>query len=273
MCGKEDVFVSVSGITHSTIAWERYRATVTPFKPRISKTKAKCLLPAIWMFSYIACGLPLAITTMLRSAKGGKVLCTPHWSVLHRRIFEVFLVAVFIVLQLVLQTYAYSNIIRTLRSKNGLFKDSAQNPEDRMSSANSAREKRKSKTIKILLVLVVLFQIGYIPRGIVMLISEFSKDLPPEYRYVELLSLILYYLKHVLNPFILFIMSTEFKIALKNTLRCKKQYTSKCSAQVALQTSHAQVGSSGWKSDEEEDTIQHTDHNGIPQLVCPTAAV
>lgn len=240
----QDVFVGVSGISHSTIAWERYRATVTPFKPRISKSKAKCLLPVIWLFSYISCGLPLVFSIKLREFKG-RENCITHWSILHRRIFEVFLVVVFIVFQLALQTFAYSSIIRTLRAKEDLFRDSANNTNEskRIISANNTRQKRKSKTIKILIVLVVLFQLGYIPRGAVMLISEFAKNLSPDYRYVQLISMILYYLKHVINPVILFLMSDEFKKALKDLLFCryKKQPVSKNIERIELHTTNALI--------------------------------
>lgn len=264
----QDVFVSVSGVTHSTIAWERYRATVTPFKPRISKGRTKRLLPVIWAVSYIACGLPLVFTTK-QSQKGGKMRCAPHWTVLYRRVYEVYLVAVFIVMQLVLQTYAYANIIRTLRAGNGIFtsstrersrgdeqmevEDAALNIESRMSfSARNARCKQKAKTIRTLIVLVAVFQVCYIPRGAVMLIAEFATNLSSHFRYVELISLILYYLKHVLNPVILFLMSAEFSEGLRNlfTGRAKNKRRSRCSERqchVPLQ------GSSGGKKSDDED--------------------
>lgn len=271
----QDVFVSVSGITHSTIAWERYRATVTPFKPRISKGKTKRLLPVIWAVSYIACGLPLVFTTK-QSQKGGKMRCSPHWSILYRRIYEVYLVAVFIVLQLFLQTYAYANIIRSLRAGNGIFRRStregsrgdvqlelqdALNIESRMSfSARNARCKQKAKTIKTLIVLVVVFQVCYIPRGTVMLVAEFAQNLSPHFRYVELISLILYYLKHVLNPVILFLMSAEFSQGLKNlfTGGKNKQRRSRCSERQTCQVP-LQGSSGGKKSDEEDMTDKYQD--------------
>ncbi|XP_031549319.1 galanin receptor type 2-like [Actinia tenebrosa] len=270
----QDVFVSVSGITHSTIAWERYRATVTPFKPRISKGRTKRLLPVIWVVSYVACGLPLVFTTK-QSQKGGKMRCSPHWSILYRRIYEVYLVAVFIVLQLVLQTYAYANIIRALRSGNGIFRRStregskvveqleltedALNIESRMSfSARNARCKQKAKTIKTLIVLVVVFQVCYIPRGTVMLVGEFATNLSSHFRYVELISLILYYLKHVLNPVILFLMSAEFSQGLKSlvTGRINDKRRSRASQRQTCQVP-PQASSGGKKSVEEDITNEY----------------
>lgn len=238
----QDVFVGVSAISHSTISWERYRATVTPFKPRISKAKAKCMLPAIWLFSYITCGLPLVFTTKLHE-ESGKEYCAPNWSVLYRRVFEIFLVVMYIILQLVLQTFAYLNIIRALKSKEELLNESTRRMRKGSDghSTNSAKEKKKSKTIKMLIVLVVVFQIGYIPRGTVMLIAEFASNsvYSEEFQYIELISLILYYLKHVLNPVILFLMSAEFKSALKSFLLCRPKNTTKTNEKVELQTTNA----------------------------------
>lgn len=250
----QDVFVGVSAITHSTIAWERYRATVTPFKPRISKRRAKRLLPIIWVFSYITCGLPLVFSMKLLESKG-KQYCYVNWSILHRRIVEIFLVLFFIVLQLALQTFGYSFIIRTLRHKDELFKDSSSNINEfdsRIMSANNARQKRKAKTIKILIALVVVFQLGYIPRGVVMLISEFSTNLSPDYRYVKLISMILYYLKHVVNPVILFLMSDEFKNALMCMIFCRVRKQNKNFERTELCTTNAQIMQ---KSEETVDRV------------------
>lgn len=223
----QDVMVCVSVITHSTIAFERYRATVTPFKERLSMTKIKYVNLGIWLFCYVFAGLPLAIPLKVQPFHG-ELYCFPAWSDLYRRIYEIYLVLVFIVVQLVIQSYAYGSIIRTLRTKSDILVEVAEQTEKSlpsecasMSASNSrpscvvsvARVKRKRKLVKMLLVLVIAFQICHLPRGITMLYREFADpaSIGLTFSYIDLVALALYYLKHVINPFILFTMSEDFR--------------------------------------------------------------
>ncbi len=223
----QDVMVCVSVITHSTIAFERYRATVTPFKERLSMTKIKYVNLGIWLFCYVFAGLPLAIPLKVQPFHG-ELYCFPEWSDLYRRIYEIYLVLVFIVVQLIIQSYAYGSIIRTLRTKSDILVEVAEQTEKSlpsesasMSASNSrascvvsvARVRRKRKLVKMLLVLVVAFQICHLPRGITMLYREFANpaSIGLTFTYIDLVALALYYLKHVINPFILFTMSEDFR--------------------------------------------------------------
>lgn len=221
----QDVMVCVSVITHSTIAFERYRATVTPFKERLSTSKIKYVNLGIWLFCYVFGGLPLAIPLKVQQFEGA-LYCFPVWSDLYRRIYQTYLVLVFIVVQLVIQSYAYVSIIRTLKAKSDILVEVAEQTERSLSSINKstftsrpsctvtvARVKRKQKLVKMLLVLVIAFQICHLPRGITMLYREFSDpaSIGVTFDYIDLVALALYYLKHVINPFILFSMSEDFR--------------------------------------------------------------
>ena len=65
----------------------------------------------------------------------------------------------------------------------------------------------------MLVVLMVGFQLCYLPRAMVMLMSEFVPDLitRPWFIYVELITLAMFYLKHVISPLILSVMSDDFR--------------------------------------------------------------
>lgn len=223
----QDVMVCVSVITHSTIAFERYRATVMPFKERLSTSKIKYVNLGIWLFCYVFGGLPLAIPLKVQQIQG-VLYCFPVWSDLYRRIYEIYLVLVFIVAQLVIQSYAYVSIIHTLKTKSDILVEVAEQTERSLPSRNKstsaftsrpsctgtvARVKRKQKLVKMLLVLVIAFQICHLPRGITMLYREFADpaSIGVTFNYIDLVALALYYLKHVLNPFILFTMSEDFR--------------------------------------------------------------
>lgn len=227
----QDVMVCVSVITHSTIAFERYRATVTPFKTRLSSSKIKYVNLGVWLFCYVFSGLPLAIPLKVRLFEDTPY-CFPEWSDLYRRVYEIYLVVVFIVVQLIIQSYAYVSIIYTLKSKSDILVEVAEETvksltpgkaersfSSRASCAGNlrvacvARVKRKQKLVKMLLVLVIAFQICHLPRGVTMLYREFANPLliNTTFKYIDLVALALYYLKHVINPFILFTMSADFR--------------------------------------------------------------
>lgn len=233
----QDVLVCVSVVTHSTIAWERYRATVTPFKPRLSATKIKFVILGIWVSCYIFSGLPLVIPLKLQPFKGA-LHCLPAWSDLYRRIYEIYLVLVFIVAQLLIQSYAYVSVIRTLRKKSDILQIAEKDRKISTASGASipfnssapcaamvARMKRKRKLVKMLLVLVIAFQICHLPRGVTMLYREFADTslITPTFHYIDLVALALYYLKHVINPLILFSMSGDFRSGIEIILGCCKK--------------------------------------------------
>ncbi|XP_022801574.1 prolactin-releasing peptide receptor-like [Stylophora pistillata] len=230
----QDVLVCVSVVTHSTIAWERYRATVTPFKPRLSATRIKFVILGIWVSCYIFSGLPLVIPLKLLPFNGA-LHCLPAWSDLYRRIYEIYLVLVFIVAQLIIQSYAYVSIIRTLKTKSDVIE--MVEKDRKISTASGAsipfnsgapctamvvRMKRKRKLVKMLLVLVTGFQICHLPRGVTMLYREFADPvlITPAFNYIDLVALALYYLKHVINPLILFTMSEDFRSGMELICGC-----------------------------------------------------
>lgn len=220
----QDVMVCVSVVTHSTIALERYRATVSPFKPRLSSGKAKFVILGIWLFCYVFAGLPLTLPLKLRWYKGVSY-CVPDWSTLYRRAYETYLVLIFILVQLVIQSYAYISIIRTLKSKSDIIAEVAAKTESSLIQSGASfdsriscsglakRLKRKQKLVKMLLILVIAFQICHLPRGITMLYREFAVPSPtdPTFEYVDLVALALYYVKHIINPFILYAMSADIR--------------------------------------------------------------
>ncbi|XP_068700977.1 neuromedin-B receptor-like [Montipora foliosa] len=220
----QDVMVCVSVVTHSTISLERYRATVNPFKPRLSAGRTKLVILGIWLFCYVFGGLPLTFPLKLRFFKG-TAFCVPDWTQLYRRVYQTYLVLFFILVQLVIQSYAYISIITTLKSKSDIVAEVAARTKSLIQSGESfdsprvpscamvARVKRKQKLVKMLLFLVVAFQICHLPRGITMLYREFANpsSIGATFEFIDLVSLALYYLKHVINPFILFAMSADFR--------------------------------------------------------------
>ena len=201
----QDVFTAVSVVTHTVIALERHRAILAPFKPEMTLQRVKIAVLAIWIVCYLTAGVPMIGFLKNKLYGNGLYYCIPDFTDIHegyRIAYEVYLVVLFIALPLVIQCAAYVGVIRELRAKND---DSSNNFDDR------ARQKRRP--VRMLIVLMLTFQVCYLPRGVIMLMREFTPKTTskPKFLYVDLITLAMYYFKHVINPFILWAMSNNFR--------------------------------------------------------------
>ena len=204
----QDVFVVVSVITHTVIALERHHAIVSPFKRKMTVKRVKTSVVMIWIASYLTAGVPMAIFLKNQLYDIGYYFCFPVFSDDYYRIaYEMYLVVVFIALPLVIQCAAYFDVIRELRGKDEIQSSSSQ----RKSFTDRARQKKH--LLRMLIVRMLASQVCYLPRGVIMLMQEFTPETTskPEFLYVELITLAMYYLKHVINPFILWAMGNDFR--------------------------------------------------------------
>lgn len=204
----QELFVTVSVVTHTTIALERFRAIVRPLKRRLSLRNTKLIIFAIWPACYVTSSLPLA--PILRVQKyNGIDRCLPEWPFeLYRPIYQVYLVVLFIAIPLFIQTMAYFKILKTLQTR--LTPMCALPLNRKLTRAIQYRKRRR--LIKTLAILVFAFQVCYIPRGVMMMVDEFGHELNmTSFLYADLVTLILFYLKHVMNPIILFATSRDFR--------------------------------------------------------------
>lgn len=205
----QEMFVTVSVVTHTTIALERFRAIVRPLKRRLSLRNTKLIIFAIWPACYVTSSLPIAPILKVQQYNGMDT-CMPLWPfVLYRPIYEVYLLVVFIAVPLFIQTMAYFKILKTLRTR--LTPMCALPMNRKLSRAIQYRKRRR--LIKTLGILVLAFQVCYIPRGVMMMVWEFAHDQLDMtiFMYADLVTLILFYLKHVMNPIILFATSRDFR--------------------------------------------------------------
>ena len=205
----QELFVTVSVVTHTTIALERFRAIVRPLKRRLSLRNTKLIIFAIWPACYVTSSLPLA--PILRVQKyNGMDRCMPDWPFeLYRPIYQVYLVILFIAIPLFIQTMAYFKILKTLQTR--LTPMCALPLNRKLTRAIQYRKRRR--LIKTLAILVFAFQVCYIPRGVMMMVYEFGHEHVnmTSFLYADLATLILFYLKHVMNPIILFATSRDFR--------------------------------------------------------------
>ena len=211
----QDVFVVVSVITHTVIALERHRAIVSPFKRKMTLKRVKTSVVVIWIASYLTAGVPMAIFLKNKLYDIGYYFCFPVFSNDNYRIaYEMYLVVVFIALPLVIQCAAYVDVIRELRGKDEIqSRCNSFQPNSSQRKRFTDRARQKKHLLRMLIVLMLAFQVCYLPRGVIMLMQEFTPETTskPDFLYVELITLAMYYLKHVINPFILWAMSNDFR--------------------------------------------------------------
>ena len=218
----QDVFVCVSVLTHTIISLERYRAIVKPFKAKISLRRSKIVIVAIWLGCYCASGIPQSLLLQVIDDRGWK-LCAIRWpSLIFRLCYIFYLVIVFIIVPLVMQTWCYVRIVRVLNQK-AEFGLSTRIVSRKTNDERKGRQKRNKRMVFMLITSLLVFQVCYIPRGILMLMVEFQPLEITESRtfsLVDLIFLVLYYCKHIVNPVILFAMSSDFRKALTASLSC-----------------------------------------------------
>lgn len=210
-----ELFVSVSVVTHTAIALERYRAIVQPFKERMSVKTARMTVAAIWFACYITAALPQAVMLDLEEEADGKAYCVPMFpSMFVRRVYEIYLVSVFIAVPLFVQSWCYINVFIFARRELNLSK------KNTVRRDIYERCKKKIRLVQVLVSLVAVFQMCSIPRGALMLIREFEGDAAMEtnmfYWYADVISLFAYYIKHMINPVILWSTSSEFRFCCRN---------------------------------------------------------
>lgn len=209
----QDVFVVVSVLTYTIIAWERHRAVVKPFKAKLTLRSIAIAAIAMWIVSYLCTGLPIAFLITVIPFQGKPRCVALFGSDISRQIYESYLATFFIVLPLFLQTIAYSRLLYHLKRKNSFEKSFRDSVRSDTRGRNSRKNKRR-RLIRVTILLIVFFQICYIPRGVLMFLYEFASDRIKSstyFKYVNLVLLALYYVKHVINPIILFTISTDFR--------------------------------------------------------------
>ncbi|XP_068700974.1 neuropeptide FF receptor 1-like [Montipora foliosa] len=221
----QDALAVVSIITYTLIAFERYRAVLSPFKRKLSSRSILIIILVTWVLAYLSAGLPIAMHLTVVN-KAGKSYCMASFaSDVSRQIYEIYLVVVFLLIPLTLQTLAYSRLVHRLTREDPL-KRSFSDPR-----SSHKRQLKKKRLVRVTITLVVFFHICYIPRMVVMLIYEFARPSFTNniyFKYADLVILVLFYVKHVINPLILFSISTAFRrrfpCNMSNMYNCRSSF-------------------------------------------------
>ena len=169
------------------------------------------------MICYIASGLPIALI-VTETGVGDIQECRVRWpSHIFRQLYKVYLAVVFVIIPLAIQTYSYSCIVKVVNIEITAVNDSID-----LDAPATRLTQSKARVVKMLIFLVVAFQLCSVPRALTMLLWEFG-DFKGNFsfQYAITITLIIYYLKHVINPFIIFATSAEFRGSCGLCVMCK----------------------------------------------------
>ena len=206
-----DVFLTVSIMTLTAIALDRYRAIVTPFKARFTKTQAKICICLIWIVCYLVVGIPTSFILKLVSTNGVKV-CFPYWnSEMEQKIHKV-LTACLATFPLFLIGYCYIRVVMALWKVRIIHdnRDTAKN------SIPMMRLEQKRKLVKMLILIVIAFSLCLLPYVTFALVLEFTgMQRTPDVNVGLVTCLSLLYANSAINPLILCTMSKDYRVGLR----------------------------------------------------------
>ncbi|XP_036357850.1 neuropeptide Y receptor type 2-like isoform X2 [Octopus sinensis] len=159
--------VSVSVLTLTVIAVDRYFAVLHPLKQRFTKRTAVILVTAIWIICSTS-SLPEALfRKVIPIYPKPLVFCTTDWPT-HppnfAKAYHLYLLFAQYLLPLVIISFAYLRI--------GCHIWMLENPGIAVNNQNDIRSRNKRKVVKMLLVVVCLFVICWMPLQTYNLLSE-----------------------------------------------------------------------------------------------------
>lgn len=189
----------VSGLTLTLIAVERHSALLRPMESRLklAKRRVATAICIIWGIS-IALVFPLFIEQKyVKEVKD----CHMDWSKTSSRVYWVFLATV-VGISLLILPFCYFRIVRALYLENILPATSNHSPEQ------DARD--KSKIIKLLITVTVLFFICFFPFIIVSAVNISTKGVL--YKF----SCLLVYSSCSVNPVVFLFQSANYRTGLKD---------------------------------------------------------
>lgn len=212
----------VSTFTLTSIALDRQRVILYPFKPRITKPYGLGILVIIWLVA-ILFSLPYLIYNKVQytSFLTTKVKrCSPAFPE-PAKLFEQCLTLVTLVLQYIIPltiiAVSYGRIVRKLwlRSSLGAVTQNQQ--------ALHARAKRKS--IKLLITVVVVFALCWMPINLYHILTDFYPD-QSVFPYNSATFFVLHWIaisSTCYNPFVYCWLNEQFRAEVKACFQCCKR--------------------------------------------------
>ena len=210
-----NVLVVVSVYTHVAIALERRRAILFPLLPKPSPRTIKTFIALIWLVPVIVFGLTVYYFSQLY---GGSFCCyrLDH-GVAYLKAFFVFFVLTNFVIPLAILTWSYRQIVRALKQSIASTKELMET-----NAAVALRLKNQRKVVNCLITLVCSFLALTFPFYSSLMLVTFIKM--TYFVTFHVIALCINFMLFSLNPIILYVSSTEYRLGFNETFKKWKNF-------------------------------------------------
>lgn len=172
--------LSIFSIT--SMALQRCRSIVMPYRPKLSKRLTFTWVAVIWLASFVIV-LPLVIVT--RSVYPGE--CVENWpSFNHRKAYTLALVLLQYLIPLFIITIVYAKITRYLLNNSEVRRSGSFSTEEQR-AAEARRMKRRNQAIRTLAAVVILFAVCLFPGQVAWLLMDFGSGGSSQEKAIEIL--------------------------------------------------------------------------------------
>ena len=159
--------LSILSIT--SMALQRCRSILMPYRPKLSKRITSAWIAAIWLASLVIV-LPLVIVT--KSVYPGQ--CQENWpSLNHRKAYTLALFLLQYLIPLFIITIVYAKITRYLLNNSEVRRSGSFSTEEQR-AAEARRMKRRNQAIRTLAAVVILFAVCLFPGQVAWLLIDFG---------------------------------------------------------------------------------------------------
>ena len=204
----------ISVYTHVAIALERRRAIVFPLLPKPSPRRIKTFIAIIWLVPVLIIA-PIYYQIdkeLLGHSCKFNIMNGPEEAYL--KVFVLTGMASIFVIPFGVLTLSYQQIIRTLKQNTASIKDLVET-----NAVVALRLKNQRKVVNCLITLVCAFVVLTFPFNFATILVVFIKTLESYFTFTfSVITLCIYFMIFLLNPLILCVSSTEFRVAFNETL-------------------------------------------------------
>ena len=218
VCAANYTLIIVSMLTLAFISTERYIAIVHTFKHNalVTRNRIKAVIGYAW-FQGFAFALPPVILHWIHYDYW-EVICAIDWQYEKKQAVYYVITACIVcfLLPAFIMLFCYTNIIRHARKVAQSVPASVPQPQDTNNPSNPQVQKASksaSKTIRSLLVVVVLFFIFMTPFCVTKFLKVIFSDASQVPGYANLVSSYFQYMSSMVNPFIYAIFRPDFRNA------------------------------------------------------------
>ena len=204
------VSLTVSILTLTVLAFERYNAIVKPLrqKRRLTKNTVFYIVNCTWLTAVVLI-LPSFIATEYSSEY---LLCYDSWSNTKRQVYHIILLILLFCLPLSVMVYCYWKTIKEL-----YFVSKSEITPGNVTARQNIQDKRQ--IVKVLLLVSLTFSICFGAFGIARLLDEAGKASHIAYE----IALLLLYSNAACDPLVYAFQSSNYKNALKRLLTHKER--------------------------------------------------